>query len=136
MPAPAVADEAFDAVHDEVDEQVLPIFLEEAAELFPRAGQELRAWRASPTQNDIAHALRRTLHTFKGSARMAGAMRLGELTHRMESRLLAGDSLAEPTPELLRQREALLAHLAARRGGNGAGAGGGATAHAAPGDRD
>ena len=27
-------------------------------------------------------------------------MRLGELTHLMESRLLAGDALSEPTPEL------------------------------------
>ena len=110
--APAIADEALDAVHDEVDEQVLPIFLEEAAELFPRAGQELRAWRANPTQNDTAHALRRTLHTFKGSARMAGAMRLGELTHRMESRLLAGDSLAEPTPELFEALDTDLDHVA------------------------
>ena len=95
-----VADEALASVRDEVDEQVLPIFLEEAAELFPRAGEQLRAWRQNPGQQDVAQALRRTLHTFKGSARMAGAMRLGELTHRMESRLLAGDTLAEPSAEL------------------------------------
>ncbi|HET9764800.1 MAG TPA: Hpt domain-containing protein, partial [Casimicrobiaceae bacterium] len=98
--AGSVADETLEAVRDEVDEQVLPIFLEEAAELFPRAGEQLRAWRQNPGQQDVAQALRRTLHTFKGSARMAGAMRLGELTHRMESRLLAGDRLAEPSAEL------------------------------------
>jgi chemosensory pili system protein ChpA (sensor histidine kinase/response regulator) len=98
-PAPS-ADETLGNVHDEVDEQVLPIFLEEAAELFPQAGEQLRAWRRNPAQQETAQALRRTLHTFKGSARMAGAMRLGELTHLMESRLLAGDVLAEPTPEL------------------------------------
>jgi chemosensory pili system protein ChpA (sensor histidine kinase/response regulator) len=109
---PTIADEALETVHDEVDEQVLPIFLEEAAELFPRAGEELRAWRANPAQNDTAHALRRTLHTFKGSARMAGAMRLGELTHRMESRLLAGDGLAEPTPELFEALDTDLDHVA------------------------
>ncbi len=94
------ADETLANVHDEVDEQVLPIFLEEAADLFPQAGEQLRAWRRNPAQQETAQALRRTLHTFKGSARMAGAMRLGELTHLMESRLLAGDVLAEPTPEL------------------------------------
>src|SRR5437667_1335427 len=87
-------------VQDDVDEQVLPIFLEEAAELFPQAGEQLRAWRHNPANADAAQALRRSLHTFKGSARMAGAMRLGELTHGMESRLLAGDALAKPTPEL------------------------------------
>jgi chemosensory pili system protein ChpA (sensor histidine kinase/response regulator) len=93
-------DESLANVHDDVDEQVLPIFLEEAAELFPQAGEQLRAWHRSPANHDAAQALQRTLHTFKGSARMAGAMRLGELTHGMESRLLAGDALAKPTPEL------------------------------------
>jgi chemosensory pili system protein ChpA (sensor histidine kinase/response regulator) len=98
--ASPVRDDTLAAVRDEVDEQVLPIFLEEAAELFPRAGEQLRAWRQNPAQSGVAQALRRTLHTFKGSARMAGAMRLGELTHRMESRLLVGDALAEPTEQL------------------------------------
>jgi chemosensory pili system protein ChpA (sensor histidine kinase/response regulator) len=96
---PAPADSLAD-VRDDVDEQVLPIFLEEAAELFPQAGEQLRAWRRAPAAQDQAQALRRTLHTFKGSARMAGAMRLGELTHLMESRLLIGDSLVKPTPDL------------------------------------
>ena len=87
-------------IRDEIeDPQVLEIFLEEASELMPAAGEALRAWRRAP--HDAAHAqqLRRTLHTFKGSARMAGAMRLGELTHLMESRLLEGDGLAEGSPE-------------------------------------
>ena len=99
-PAAGGADETLTSVHDEIDEQVLPIFLEEAAELFPQAGEQLRAWRRTPAQRETAQALRRTLHTFKGSARMAGAMRLGELTHLMESRLFAGDTLATPSPEL------------------------------------
>ncbi|HEX7273055.1 MAG TPA: Hpt domain-containing protein [Casimicrobiaceae bacterium] len=99
-------------VHDDVDEQVLPIFLEEAAELFPQAGEQLRAWRRAPANQEPAQALRRALHTFKGSARMAGAMRLGELTHHMESRLLAGDGLVEPTPELFDALETDLDRLA------------------------
>ncbi len=74
-------------IRDDVDEQVLPIFLEEAAELYPQAGEQLRAWRRVPADLAGARQLRRTLHTFKGSARMAGAMRLGELAHLMESRL-------------------------------------------------
>src|SRR4029077_15353371 len=92
--------EALAAIRDDVDDQVLPIFLEEAAELYPQAGEQVRAWRRSPGDQTGARHLRRTLHTFKGSARMAGAMRLGELAHLMESRLLAGDVLARPTPEL------------------------------------
>jgi chemosensory pili system protein ChpA (sensor histidine kinase/response regulator) len=62
-------------VRDDVDTQVLPIFLEEAAELYPQAGEQLRAWRRAPNDDARARQLRRTLHTFKGSSRMAGAMR-------------------------------------------------------------
>src|SRR6185295_3179778 len=75
--------------------QVLPIFLEEAAELYPQAGEQVRAWRRAPNDDARARQLRRTLHTFKGSSRMAGAMRLGELVHLMESRL---DLDAAPVP--------------------------------------
>ena len=59
-----------------------------------------------------AQQLRRTLHTFKGSARMAGAMRLGELTHLMESRLLDGDGLAQGSPALFEALDTDLDHIA------------------------
>jgi chemosensory pili system protein ChpA (sensor histidine kinase/response regulator) len=74
-------------VHDEVDEQLLPIFLEEAHELYPQIGSTLRAWRDNPADAQHGRNLQRSLHTLKGSARMAGAMRLGELTHRVEDRV-------------------------------------------------
>ncbi len=99
-------------VRDEVDQDVLPIFLEEAAELFPQAGEQLRAWRRRPGDNDSARQLRRTLHTFKGSARMAGAMRLGELTHRMESRLEDNASSALGAPALFDALDDDLDHVA------------------------
>jgi len=100
-PAVVAGDESLHDVSDDVDKQVLPIFLEEAAELFPQAGEQLRAWRKKPSEVAPVHALRRILHTFKGSARMAGAMRLGELTHLMESRLPEGEAMTHPTPALL-----------------------------------
>ncbi|HEX8012098.1 MAG TPA: Hpt domain-containing protein [Casimicrobiaceae bacterium] len=87
-------------VREDVDPELLAIFLEESAELFAGAGEELRAWRRTPHDEQAPRQLRRTLHTLKGSARMAGAMRLGALAHAMESRLLAGDDLAAATPEL------------------------------------
>ncbi|HVF64087.1 MAG TPA: Hpt domain-containing protein [Casimicrobiaceae bacterium] len=87
-------------MHDEVeDTTVLAIFLDEATDLLSKAGEALRTWRRAPDNADAAHALRRDLHTFKGSARMAGAMRLGELAHLMESRLIDGDRLVTPSPE-------------------------------------
>jgi chemosensory pili system protein ChpA (sensor histidine kinase/response regulator) len=80
-------------IEDDVDPQLLPIFLEEAQDLTPRAGELLRTWRREPANLDHAKALQRVLHTFKGSARMAGAMGLGELTHHMEARVETALSL-------------------------------------------
>lgn len=74
-------------LEDEIDAQLLPVFLEEANELVPQVGELLRAWRATPANFDPARAMQRALHTLKGSARMAGAMGLGELTHNMETRV-------------------------------------------------
>jgi chemosensory pili system protein ChpA (sensor histidine kinase/response regulator) len=76
-------------VADEIDAQLLPIFLEEAETLVPDASAHVRAWKAAPEDAGPRDALRRSLHTIKGSARMVGAMRLGELTHVMESRVIA-----------------------------------------------
>ena len=76
-------------VADEIDEQLLPIFLEEAEALVPDTSAQLRAWKNAPGELAARAALRRNLHTIKGSARMVGAMRLGELTHVMESRVIA-----------------------------------------------
>jgi chemosensory pili system protein ChpA (sensor histidine kinase/response regulator) len=111
LPQPAA--DPLATIRDEVeDPQVLSIFLEEAAELFPAAGEQLRRWQRAPQDGAAAQDLRRTLHTFKGSARMAGAMRLGELTHLMESRLLEGDALAEASPELFEVLETDLDRIA------------------------
>jgi len=76
-------------VADEIDQQLLPIFLEEAETLVPDTSAQLRAWKDSPADVASRDALQRSLHTIKGSARMVGAMRLGELTHVMESRVIA-----------------------------------------------
>ncbi len=75
-------------IHDDLDDQLLPIFLEEADELYPQLAEELRTWHdkiSDPAEGaKVARKLQRGLHTLKGSARMAGAMRLGELTHKVE----------------------------------------------------
>ncbi|TAJ81077.1 MAG: response regulator [Gallionellaceae bacterium] len=74
-------------VRDDVDEQLLPVFLEEADDLIPKIGSELRAWREQPDDKQPPQMLQRLLHTLKGSARMAGAMRIGEIAHEMEDRV-------------------------------------------------
>ncbi len=112
-PAPLPTTEApLVDVRDDVDLQVLPIFLEEAAELFPQAGEQLRAWRKKPADVEPVRGLKRTLHTFKGSARMAGAMRLGELAHLMESRLPEHEAQERPSATLFDALDNDLDHIA------------------------
>ena len=89
MPANTPPIEIDANIKDDLDEQLLPVFLEEAEELMPYVGTQLRAWRDMPNDSAAPQALNRVLHTLKGSARMAGAMRLGDLTHRMEERVLS-----------------------------------------------
>ena len=75
------------AIQDDLDADLLPVFLEEAADLLPSVGAGLRQWQANPQDAAPAQNLLRTLHTVKGSARMAGAMRLGQHTHEIETQI-------------------------------------------------
>ena len=72
---------------DELDPDLLPVFIEEANDMLPQMGSVLRSWQKSPADAAAPQALLRLLHTIKGSARMAGAMRLGQHMHEMESRI-------------------------------------------------
>ena len=72
-------------VADSIDPDLFPIFEEEAAELMPQLGSALRQWAERPDNGNARLDVLRVLHTLKGSARLAGAMRLGEMAHRMES---------------------------------------------------
>jgi chemosensory pili system protein ChpA (sensor histidine kinase/response regulator) len=86
------------ATVDELDPELLPIFLAETEELLPRIGETLRAWRAAPGDGTPRQALQRALHTLKGSARMAGALSVGDATHRVESSILEqGETVPDST---------------------------------------
>ena len=77
-------DDDIDAL-DMVDPDLFPIFEEEALDLLPTLSASLREWSAHPQRTQARAVLLRALHTLKGSARLAGAMRLGEMAHRLES---------------------------------------------------
>ena len=81
---------------DELDPDLLPVFMEEATDLLPRIGNGLRQWQhaarsgspdAGASDGAVVQGLLRDLHTIKGSARMAGAMRLGHHTHALETQI-------------------------------------------------
>lgn len=84
---------------DAVDPDLFPIFEEEAVELLPRLSGALRQWAAQPGLSSARVEVLRNLHTLKGSARLAGAMRLGEMAHRMESRIEQFGSQETPPAE-------------------------------------
>src|SRR6185369_3296138 len=100
--SPAPATQQFEAgkdqrkIKDDVDRDLLPVFLEEAREIIPQVAEGVRRWRSSPADHAPAADLHRHLHTLKGSARMAGLMRLGELAHVLEARIIALDGAAKP----------------------------------------
>jgi chemosensory pili system protein ChpA (sensor histidine kinase/response regulator) len=87
-------EDEMDAV-DSLDDDLFSIFEEEAIELLPQLGTALRKWVARPDNLGARSEVLRVLHTLKGSARLAGAMRLGEMSHRMESsiELIGSDAL-------------------------------------------
>jgi chemosensory pili system protein ChpA (sensor histidine kinase/response regulator) len=98
-------------MRDDFDGQLLPVFLEEAQELLPLIGGDLREWKANPGDRKLPQSLMRALHTLKGSARMAGAIRLGELTHLMESRIEEAVQSERPRPELFEDLESKMDRL-------------------------
>ena len=92
-------------MRDDIDPQLMPVFLEEAQQLLPLIGSDLRDWKANPEDARVQQSLQRALHTLKGSARMAGAIRLGELTHIMESRIEAALEAEALAPALFVELE-------------------------------
>ena len=100
-----------DAV-DAIDAELFPIFDEEATELMPQLGGALRQWSARPDNRGARMEVLRALHTLKGSARLAGAMRLGEMAHKIESEIefLGTDAAASQDLELLLNRFDAMQH--------------------------
>ncbi|CAN7718824.1 Hpt domain-containing protein [Duganella sp. LjRoot269] len=93
--------------HDELDADLMPVFLEEGADLLPQVGESLRAWQHQPADPSHAQSLLRLLHTVKGSARMAGAMRLGQHAHEIETHIENMVHAGSATPQAF---DELLAH--------------------------
>ena len=99
------APQAILQLQDEFDEQLLPIFLEEADEQLAELTAQLRNWRTSLNQDGAPRAIARLLHTFKGNARMAGAMNLGEMTHLLETRVEEALQVGAVTPPFIDEIE-------------------------------
>jgi chemosensory pili system protein ChpA (sensor histidine kinase/response regulator) len=116
---PAADEDDLDVV-DAIDPDLFGIFEEEAAELLPQLGGALRQWAARPDNMSARGEALRVLHTLKGSARLAGALRLGELAHRLESDIeyLGSESVnAADVEQLLHRNDTLQERFEALRAG-------------------
>ncbi len=113
-------DADLETISDHIDAELLPIFEEEADELLPQLQSRLRDWLDRPADADAPMACMRTLHTVKGGARLAGAMRLGELAHRLETAIEAlaarGDAQGDEIEPLLAQADAMSVAFESLRG--------------------
>ena len=97
----AAVDEATDEP-EEVDKELVEIFLEEARELIDVLETSLQEWTQDPGNSRLLAELLRTLHTLKGGARLSGLTPIGDLSHAFESLLEAVEGGQVVTsPELL-----------------------------------
>ncbi len=99
-PGLAPLDSDLDSV-DAIDDELFPIFDDEAHELMPRLADSMREWSRMPSHRNAGIECLRALHTIKGSARLAGAMRLGEMAHRLESGVEAALAHGQPSHDTL-----------------------------------
>ncbi|MGI9280523.1 MAG: Hpt domain-containing protein [Endozoicomonas sp.] len=100
-PAPALNIEV-----EEHDLELVELFLEEATDLAEDCHHALEDWLNNRNNLTPLTDLQRSLHTLKGSARMADQPELGDLSHAIEdiySAIASGRSSAEKAPVHLLQ---------------------------------
>ncbi|MFT5098520.1 MAG: chemosensory pili system protein ChpA (sensor histidine kinase/response regulator) [Planctomycetaceae bacterium] len=87
-PVAAFEAEQSTSPEDDIDEDVLPIFVEEAEELLEAIDQCILGWSSQPQSSKFYDDMLRYLHTLKGGARLAGINSLGEVAHNFETYLI------------------------------------------------
>ena len=75
----------YDAGLQDLDPDLLAIFLEEAQEIVDETNASLQEWMKKPEVVTPVQILQRGLHTLKGGAFMSGVKSLGDLAHEMEN---------------------------------------------------
>ena len=68
-----------------LDPELVAIFLEEAEDILAELSGNLLRWAESPDDSAEIEQLQRSLHTLKGSSRMAEIPAIGDLAHELET---------------------------------------------------
>ncbi|QKQ24884.1 Hpt domain-containing protein [Candidatus Reidiella endopervernicosa] len=94
---------------DELDDEILDIFVEEAEEEYADIKVHLPRWLANPEDEESLTIIRRSFHTLKGSGRLVGANLVGEFAWSMENMLnRVIDNSVELSPTMSRLLESAL----------------------------
>lgn len=96
------ADASSDMLDDDVDVEIYEIFVEEADELLEEIDEAVNEWEGEWTAKEPVESLKRSLHTLKGGARLAGLMGLGELAHDFETFLITQGENVEVDDEFFK----------------------------------
>ncbi len=89
---PTIEDSSDD---EDLDPEILEIFIEEADELLEDIEQAVHEWEEDWAHVESSESLKRSLHTLKGGARLAGVMALGDIAHDFETFLITTGEDAE-----------------------------------------
>lgn len=99
--------QVFNAEDDEdYDPEIVEIFIEEATELLEDMERALHDWQEDWNNTDCVEELKRCLHTFKGGARLAGLVDLGDQSHDYETMLIEMNTDAELDQNFFKQLNA------------------------------
>jgi chemosensory pili system protein ChpA (sensor histidine kinase/response regulator) len=86
--ARATPAELADLLPEEVDDEIIEVFFEEADEILEGLEENIHEWSSEPDNRLYLEHMLRGLHTLKGGARLSGLTRLGDATHQFESFLI------------------------------------------------
>lgn len=91
---------------DEIDDEIIEIFMEEAEEEHAGIRRLLPQWVSNQQDEEALKDLRRSFHTLKGSGRLVGASDVGEFAWAFENMLnRVIDKTITPGPEMFQVLE-------------------------------
>ncbi|MEM8767649.1 MAG: Hpt domain-containing protein, partial [Pseudomonadota bacterium] len=88
VPPAAIPAAVAELLPEEVDEEIIEVFFEEADEILEGLEENIHRWSSEPDNRLYLEHLLRGLHTLKGGARLSGLTKLGDATHQFESFLI------------------------------------------------
>lgn len=80
---------------DDVDLEVLELYVEEARELIEALEEQISEWSKAPTVGTPNLEIQRILHTLKGGARLSNLSDLADESHELETRLMKAQKIDE-----------------------------------------